>query len=71
MDAKLQSEIDFAKSVAAGHREAASQCFPEQEALRTRLIQGAQALETMVSLVKVYAMVAQINHDTVREMQQS
>jgi ribosomal protein S16 len=71
MDANLQRQIEFAEAVAAGHRETASQCSLEQEALRTRLLQGAQMIETMVSLVRIFAMTAKINHDTVREMQQS
>jgi hypothetical protein len=65
----IQREIEFAEAVATGLRETASQCSKEQEALRARLVQAAGTAEILVARVKFLAMAAQMNHDTVLEMQ--
>lgn len=61
----VERQIKFAESVAAGHREAASLCSNEQEALRARLEQGAKAIEVLVALIRAVAFSAQLNHDTI------
>lgn len=65
----VQRQIEFAESVAAGHREAASLCSKEQEALRARFEQGAKAIEVLVALIRALAFSAELNKQTIVEMQ--
>lgn len=67
----VQRQIDFAESVAAGHREAASLCSKEQEALRARLIQGADTFDVLIARIKWLAMAAKLNHDTIANREAS
>jgi hypothetical protein len=66
----VERQVEFAEAVAAGHREAASLCSKSQEALRSRLIQGAQTIDTLVCLIKVANFTAKLNHDVIVESRQ-
>lgn len=66
----VERQIELAEAVAEGHREAASLCSKGQEALRARLIQGAQTIDTLVSLLRVASFTAKLNHDVIVESRQ-
>lgn len=68
LPAIVERQIQFAEAVAEGHREAASYCLNGQEALRTRLIQGAQIIDTLVAMLRVANFTAKLNHDTIVEI---
>lgn len=69
LPAIVERQIRFAEAVAAGLRLAASNCpLKGLEALRTRLIQGAQTIDTLIALVRVATFTAQLNHDTIVEI---
>lgn len=63
----VERQVRFAEAVAAGLRLAASNCPKGLEALRTRLVQGAQTIDTLIALVKSLALIAKLNHDTIVE----
>jgi hypothetical protein len=62
----VERQIEFAESVAEGHREAASLCSHGQEALQARFLQGAQTIDVLVALLKSATWVAKMNHDTIK-----
>lgn len=62
----VERQIEFAESVAEGHREAASLCSQGQEALQARFLQGAQTIDVLVALLKSATWVAKLNHDTIK-----
>lgn len=67
----IQREIEFAEAVATGHRVTASQCSKEQDALRARLIQGADTFDVLIARIKWLAMAAKLNHDTIANREAS
>lgn len=64
----VEHQIHFAEAVASGLRLAASNCPRGLEALRTRLVQGAQTIDTLIALVRVANFTARLNHDTIVEI---
>lgn len=64
----IERQIRFAEAVAAGLRLAGSNCPKGLESLRTRLIQGAQTIDTLIALVRSLALIAKLNHDTIVEI---
>jgi hypothetical protein len=64
----VERQIRFAEAVASGLRLAASNCPRGLEALRTRLVQGAQTIDTLIALVRVANFTARLNHDTLVEI---
>ena len=69
LPAIVERQIRFAEAVASGLRLAASNCpLKGLEALRTRLIQGAQTIDTLIALVRVATFTAKLNHDTIVEI---
>lgn len=66
----VERQVHFAEAVAAGLRLAASNCPKSLEALRSRLIQGAQTIDALVALVRVATFTAKLNHDVIVESRQ-
>lgn len=65
----VERQIRFAEAVASGLRLAASNCpLKGLEALRARLVQGAQTIDTLIALVRSLALIAKLNHDTIVEI---
>lgn len=62
---KVQNQVDYAKGVSANLRSAAS-AFP---GAAPRLTQAAQAIDTLVSLLEVATFSAELNKQTIVEMQ--
>jgi hypothetical protein len=48
-------------------RDAAGCCRSDQDALRTRLLDGAHAIDELADLLRAQTMVAQLNHDVICE----
>lgn len=63
----VERQVRFAEAVASGLRLAASNCPKGLEALRARLVQGAQTIDTLIALVRSLALIAKLNHDTIVE----
>jgi hypothetical protein len=61
----VERRIQHCEAVALGLRDAAGYCRADQQALRERLLTGAQAIDEMASLLRSQTMVAKLNHDTI------
>lgn len=57
-----------AAAVATNLREAAGLCDSHQCAVKARLLQAAQTIDELVSMVEASQFVAQLNHSTILEM---
>jgi hypothetical protein len=65
----VERQIRFAEAVASGLRLAASNCpLKGLEALRARLTQAAQTIDTLIALIRSLALIAKLNHDTIVEI---
>jgi hypothetical protein len=62
---KVQAQVDNAKAVSANLRSTASE-FPNTA---PRLTQAAQTIDVLVSLVEVATFSAELNKQTIAEMQ--
>ena len=65
----VERQIALAEAVAEGHRVAASYCSKEQEALRARLVEGAQTITVLIALLETATWAAATNRQTILEMQ--
>lgn len=61
----VERQVSEAEAVAAGLRDTAGLCTSGQEALRTRFLQGAHAIDTLAALARCATWVAKLNHDTI------
>lgn len=61
----VERRIVYCEAVAAGLRAAAGYCRSDQQALRERLLGGAQAIDELSELLRSQTLVAKLNHDTI------
>lgn len=60
--------LRHARAVAANLREAAGLCDSYQFAVKARLLQAAQTIDEVVTMVEAQTFVARLNHETIVEM---
>lgn len=63
--AYIECRIADALAKALVLRDAAGCCRSDQDSLRARLLDGAQAIDELVGLLRQAVLVARLNHETI------
>lgn len=64
----IDQRLINARAVADNLRDAARMCLNDQAAVRARLVQAAQTIDEVVTMVEASTFVARLNHETIMEM---
>lgn len=61
----IENRIKEAEAAAIGMRNSAAACAPEQDSLRTRLLQWAECTNDVCDLARQLGLAAIVNRDTI------